>query len=192
MHEHPERFGSATPAADAPLLTTSPEDFTRWIGELTGRLRLPSEAEWEYVARAGSTARYWWGDAFEDAQCWHAGNARGPMSVELHARAPNAFGLIDTLGNCYELTADSNPDWRRRLPPEAHDYRAGPDDHLPRRPRGLVANVLRGGDVWSHAPRLRAAHRRFYAVGAILLFGVRLVQGLHAEREPPQDSYSST
>ena len=74
--------------------------YTAWLGaRLRTRFRLPSEAEYEYAARAGSTTRYPWGD---QADASKAAGDIGPVG-----RFPaNAFGLYDMSGNIAELTSD--------------------------------------------------------------------------------------
>jgi formylglycine-generating enzyme required for sulfatase activity len=76
--------------------------------------RLPTEAEWEYACRAGSTSRFPFGDNKSDADefVWHAGNS----GDKLHAVGqlkPNAFGLYDMNGNAWEFCADI---WVERRP----------------------------------------------------------------------------
>ena len=84
-------------------------EYGRWLSQKTGKTyRLPTEAEWEYAARAGATAAT---PADLDAQSWHAGNAEDtPHKVGL--KKPNAFGLYDMLGNVAEWTLDEYSDKR--------------------------------------------------------------------------------
>lgn len=64
-------------------------------------VRLPTEAEWEYLARAGSPHRFWWGEEFHPAHAVFIGTAPAPRDP----RRQNAWGLIDTLGNVCEWTS---------------------------------------------------------------------------------------
>jgi formylglycine-generating enzyme required for sulfatase activity len=78
-------------------------EYCRWLSERTGKAyRLPTEAEWEYAARAGATAAQ---PADLDPHAWHRGNSDfKPQPVG--TRSPNAFGLFDMLGNVAEWTLD--------------------------------------------------------------------------------------
>jgi formylglycine-generating enzyme required for sulfatase activity len=116
------------PRADEPVACVNWEDardYAAWLAKRTGKpYRLPSEAEWEYAARAGTTTPFPWGDA-ADAPCragnvydvsGAAANGFGWDSFDCddgHGRvapvgrfAANAFGLHDVLGNLWEWTAD--------------------------------------------------------------------------------------
>lgn len=67
--------------------------------------RLPFEAEWEYMARAGTKTRYHWGDTFDPAKVWYSENSPdGPHEVGL--LPPNPWGLYDVLGNVSEWCMD--------------------------------------------------------------------------------------
>ena len=134
-----------------PVVGVSFDDATRycsWAG-----LRLPSEAEWEYACRAGTTTRYHCGNRSTELRCvaWYSRVARR----RLHAvgkKAPNAFGLYDMHGNVWEWCVD---DW--------HDTYAGaPDDGQPWVDSVRQnTRVLRGGSWFgNHADYLRSACRR--------------------------------
>jgi formylglycine-generating enzyme required for sulfatase activity len=78
--------------------------FAQWLSEKSGKkIRLPTEAEWEYAARAGTqTARYW-GDSWDARHNFAAIGAMKPVG----SHQPNAFGLHDMLGNVWEWTAST-------------------------------------------------------------------------------------
>ena len=85
------------------------QEYVAWLSEKTGSAyRLMSEAEWEYVARAGTTTRYWWGDSLE----WDYANCaectdRGYGGISPTGQfPPNPFGLHDVLGNVWEWVQD--------------------------------------------------------------------------------------
>ena len=67
--------------------------------------RLPTEAEWEYAARAGSKTKYPWGDVIDDDYLWYAGNS--PREIpHVGKKKPNAWGLYDMMGNVWEWVED--------------------------------------------------------------------------------------
>jgi len=110
-------------------------------------LRLPSEAEWEYAARAGSESD--WPSAV-DAFAWHAGNAEG-SAHPVGTKRPNAFGLHDTLGNVREWCEDG---------PRPRDADA-PGDGTAWDHEGEFVRVLRGGG-WMNPPASSNWVRREY------------------------------
>jgi formylglycine-generating enzyme required for sulfatase activity len=116
--------------------------------------RLPTEAEWEYACRAGTTTAYAFGDpARMDASAWHKGNSGG-HSHEVGERPPNAWGLFDMTGNVWEWCADYKEpyaDSKPRVDPR------GPDTGTMR--------IFRGGCWMSTPPMLRAAHRELFGCG---------------------------
>jgi formylglycine-generating enzyme required for sulfatase activity len=70
------------------------------------RFRLPTEIEWEYACRAGTTTAYYWGNSFDDRYAWTLRNSRGAIQ-EVGTRLPNAWGLYDMSGNLWEWCEDS-------------------------------------------------------------------------------------
>ena len=104
--------------------------------------RLPTEAEWEYACRAGSTAQYYYGDDAGGLRpyAWFEGNSDGhPHPVA--QRKPNAWNLFDMAGNVWEWCNDYYA---------AKYYRESPTDN-PRGPKEGEKRVLRGG-AWSATP----------------------------------------
>jgi sulfatase modifying factor 1 len=111
-----------------PVVCVSWEDAQGYIGWLNGKVnfnrsvdgpyRLPSESEWEYAARAGSTTLYYWGDVASHERanyglehCYPCGVAkqgrdRWYFTSPVGAFPPDAFGLYDALGNVWQWTAD--------------------------------------------------------------------------------------
>jgi formylglycine-generating enzyme required for sulfatase activity len=85
-------------------------DYAAWLSQQTGkRYRLPSEAEWEYAARAGTETAYWWGNEMKPgfANCMSCGARRDSRQTEpVGSFKPNPFGIYDTSGNAREWVQD--------------------------------------------------------------------------------------
>lgn len=82
--------------------------FCKWLSAKTGKFyRLPTEAEWEYACRAGSSTQYSFGDDVSklDEYAWYSGNS-GEKYQKIGQKEPNAFGLYDMHGNVAEWTMD--------------------------------------------------------------------------------------
>lgn len=102
-----------------PMANVSWDDaqaYVTWLSNKTGRkYRLPTEAEWEYAARAGSKTRYWWGDTHGSgrANCTDCGvQWSGRSAAPIGSFEPNPYGLYDVHGNVWEWTADCwNPSY---------------------------------------------------------------------------------
>jgi formylglycine-generating enzyme required for sulfatase activity len=95
-----------------PVVNVSAEDaeaYVDWLNQVAGPgWRLPSEAEWEYAARAGTTTARYWGDGFEQAKRYaHASGRLLGGTVPVDGRLPNGFGLHDMPGNVWEWTAET-------------------------------------------------------------------------------------
>jgi formylglycine-generating enzyme required for sulfatase activity len=84
--------------------------YIDWLVKKTGKsYRLPSEAEWEFAARAGTTTEYWWGDKLgvNQAVCQDCGSIYdGEKTARVGSFPENKFGLFDTLGNVWEWVED--------------------------------------------------------------------------------------
>lgn len=104
------------------------------------RFRLPTEAEWEYACRAGSTTRFSFGDEVDDLDryAWHGENSGG-RTWAVRLKEPNAWGLYDMHGNVWEWCYD----WFDRF-----YYKDAPAED-PTGPDTGRRRVLRGGS-WSH------------------------------------------
>lgn len=120
--------------ASLPVVSVTWHDAQAFVATLnrrekTTRYRLPTEAEWEYAARAGSEANRPFAPAALDAHAWHLGNS-GDRPQPVASRRPNAWGLHDMLGNAWEWVADHyQPDYYAKSPaadpagPETGDRR---------------------------------------------------------------------
>ena len=158
---------------DRPVINVSWEDawdYIDWLNDKTGgNYRLPTEAEWEYAARAGSTTLYSWGNDFGRKRANCVNQSKGsPVNVYLmrdfdeicHDRwkytapvgkfKPNAWGLHDMHGNVWEWTQDC-------LHP---DYEGAPDDGRAWiRGGDCRARIVRGGSWDEGAHHLRSSYR---------------------------------
>ena len=153
---------SRTVGDDRPVTMCSWTDATDFMAVVNRRFgdqlpkglvfRLPTEAEWEYACRAGTTGPWSFGAnaALADAHMWHDGNSRGPQPVG--GKLPNAWGFHDMLGNVYEWC------W---------DYAGGAEINgdITIDPLGLapghswLAHVIKGGSYHDPASKNRIANR---------------------------------
>lgn len=114
-------------------------------------VRLPTEAEWEYVARAGSTTRYSFGDdvAGLDAHGWFTGNAAG-NDPPVGAKKPNPWGLYDIHGYLWEWCLDVGHENYQQAPTDGTAWLKGG------KPK---QRVLRGGSWKDKAEKLTSSYR---------------------------------
>ena len=133
-----------------PVTNVSWNDVQEFIGILNQAAglarpyRLPTEAEWEYAARAGTTGERYASDV--DAIAWHGGNG-GRRSHPVGEKTPNAFGVHDTLGNVWEWVQD----WYGSYSEGSVTDPVGPSEGSYR--------VIRGGSWLFHGFDCRAAYR---------------------------------
>jgi formylglycine-generating enzyme required for sulfatase activity len=176
--EQYERVMGSNPSgfkgAQLPVENVSWEDameFCRKLSELSaersaGRVyRLPTEAEWEYACRAGSTTKWSFGDAESSLgdYAWFPGNA-GSKTHPVGQKKPNAWGLYDMHGNVWEWCSD----WSRR------EYTTTAVDD-PTGPAIGSLRVIRGGGWYGDARGCRSAYRhRFTPALRLDFLGFRL------------------
>ena len=138
-----------------PVINVSWKDATayaQWLSERTGQqYRLPTEAEWEYAGRAGSTTKYSFGDDVSQLReyAWYGGNSE-KITHPGGQRKPNVWGLYDMHGNVWEWVED---DWHADYEGAPTDGKAWIDE-----PRG-ANRVFRGGSWSSDAHDCRSASR---------------------------------
>ena len=197
MGSNPSQFEAC--GAECPVERVSWDDVQGFIRRLNGRAggshyRLPTEAEWEYAARAGSEGDTYAGDMrilgrnnapVLDGIAWYGGNSGVSYSGgygcsdwegkqnrsercgphPVGRKKPNAWGLHDMLGNVWEWVED----WHGEYPGGAVTDPEGPSTSSSR--------VARGGSWNSYARYCRAAYRGSYSPGARSLYiGLRLLR----------------
>jgi formylglycine-generating enzyme required for sulfatase activity len=168
---------------DRPVIHVSWADaqaLVEWLTAGTGRrFHLPSEAEWEYAARGGTSSLYWWGDV-ADPNLANTATNTGKDTWEATApvgRFPaNPFGLYDVLGNAWEIVADC------RHP----DYTGAPTDGSAWIGKDCDSRVVRGGFFGSISRGMQAAARaavgeQFDSSG----LGFRLAEAVSAKKSGP-------
>jgi formylglycine-generating enzyme required for sulfatase activity len=158
--------------------------YTNWLTTRTGqRYRLPSEAEWEYAARAGSPTRYFFGENEADLCLYGNGADRtsaflwgnhlcadgvGVQTSEVGKYRPNKFGLYDTIGNAFEWVQDC---WNST-------YSGAPNDGSAWLSGDCNNRVIRGG-AWDNGPKdLRSAFRSTFGLNPKDTIGFRVVRDL--------------
>ena len=164
MGTNPSRFSECGPRCPVENVTFA--DVQRFLAALnappdnTVVFRLPTEAEWEYACRAGTTTPFATGDTLTTAQANYNGkrpygNAEPGMSRERPTRAagfpPNPWALVDLHGNVWEWTAD----WYGAYPSE--------DISDPRGAASGETRVIRGGSWQTEAANTRCAARSTHA-----------------------------
>ena len=138
-----------------PVAYVSWEDavaYTGWLSEQTGeRYRLPSEAEWEYAARAGTVTKYSWGNEIgrNRANCHACGSQYGRQTAPVGSFAPNGWGLHDMHGNVSEWVQDCSNSSYRGAPADGSAWESG----------GCSLRVFRGGSRDYDLHHLRSASR---------------------------------
>lgn len=150
-----------------PVIGVSWEDaqrYSEWLTQETGREhRLPSEAEWEYAARAGTGTAYWWGKGIDRSRANYGkdgccgglavGADRWEFTAPIKSFEPNPWGLYDTAGNVWEWTQDCY---------QGNYSEAPTDGSIVVGPEFCAKHPVRGGSWDSDRARLRSAARFAY------------------------------
>ncbi len=173
-----------------PVINVSWQDakeYAQWLGQQKGkRFRLPTEAEWEYAARAGSRTTFSFKSPLTIGKANYVGDRhhfanysftdyekKSPgKSMSVGSFQPNAFGLYDIHGNVSEWVEDSYHD----------NYKGAPSDGSAWERRNSKKRVVRGGSWNSPSVTLRSSNRQYGTSGNWNL-GFRLVQDISEEVE---------
>jgi len=171
-----------------PVIYVSYEDITTqfipWLNMTTGQtFRLPSEAEWEYASRAGTTTKYFWGDDIDCSKAQYGRNepkegvrpagecsASYDGTVEVKSFSANNFGLYDMHGNVWELVEDCYHNSYKDAPQNGSAWLNG---------ECQFETVIRGGNWFTSPVYLRSADRNGLSkTHRDMLVGFRLAQDL--------------
>jgi formylglycine-generating enzyme required for sulfatase activity len=167
-----------------PVTRVSHHDCKRFIGKLNrqgkGTYRLPTEEEWEYVCRAGTTTAYSFGDTIDCTKAMFANNSlkcsdcievsksRGfklDLPAPVKSYPPNPWGFYDMHGNVWEWVADAY-----------HGYLALDDGVQPGREIAWDTRIKRGGSWFMHGHYCRSANRAWaHPGGKFKTTGFRVV-----------------
>ena len=182
---NPNRVASGLGSGDCPVINVSWDDiraYLAWLNGVTNKdYHLPSEAEWEYAARAGTQTPFWWGSSINPEQANYDGNysyGGGPKgayrlkTLPVKSFEPNPWGLYQVHGNVWEWVEDG---W--------HSYADKPDaikaDGSLWITLGGKQRAIRGGSWGSTPDRLRSASRNWSAVDVRYdLIGFRVARTL--------------
>lgn len=167
MGSNPSKFKGRT----NPVETVSWDDAQRFIRKLNSKedkkYRLPTEAEWEYACRAGSSTAYYYGDDKNrlSQYAWYDGNS-GEQTRPGGQLKPNAWGLYDMYGNVWEWVQDWYDDKYYSKSPSIN----------PTGPSTGSARIMRGGSWYDGAENCRSALRLVGSPGfRHFVYGFRLV-----------------
>lgn len=158
MGDSPSHFKDGPDAPRRPVEQVSWDDIQRFLQRLQAMLppgceaALPTEAQWEYAARAGTTTAYWWGDEpdglranldISNSKDWDDESGTSPVDQY----PPNSWGLHDMHGNVWEWCADDLRSYADRA------------EHNPTGSTGGDARAVRGGSWIDHPSLARSACR---------------------------------
>lgn len=163
--------------ATHPVIFVSWDDayyYTKWLSEETGeKYRLPSEAEWEYMASTGKKSTFWWGYDEEPnrAHCFGCGTGFDPRKpTKVGSFGANAFGIYDTSGNVSEWIHDC---WHK-------NYKGAPKNAEVWEGGDCSYRSVRGGAYSSPPQSIQNVKRdKFKSDKAYDHIGIRLIRNVH-------------
>jgi formylglycine-generating enzyme required for sulfatase activity len=130
------------------------QQYVKWLGKTTGKsFRLPTEAEWEYAARGGTSTPYWWGTQMRkgNADCKECGEPWNPKApTDVGSFAPNPYGLYDMNGSVWEWVSDC---WH-------NSYKGAPANDTTWDDPNCRVRVIRGGS-WADGASYMLSSTRF-------------------------------
>ena len=155
------------------------QNYVKWLSRKTGKqYRLLTEAEWEYVARAGTTTRYWWGNSTQPngiiANCDGCGSTQdNRQTAIITSFNANPFGLYNIAGNVFEWVEDCYHENYNNAPVTGAAWSCDNVESY------AVKRVLRGGGWSSPIEQVRSASRKkAYPVTQLNDYGVRVARSL--------------
>jgi formylglycine-generating enzyme required for sulfatase activity len=159
MSNNPSNFKNCDDCPVESVSWNDVQEFIKKLNQMTGKnFRLPTEAEWEYAARGGTTTRFYTGNCLSTQQANYDGNypASGCSSgtyrqktLSVGSFSPNGFGLYDMHGNVWEWCSD----WYGT-------YSSGTQTN-PKGPSTGAYRVIRGGSWYGYAKLCRVSYRNF-------------------------------
>ena len=170
--DHYKKLGSVLTNENHPIVGISWHDavaYAEWLSQQTGKqYRLPTEAEWEYAARASTETKYWWGNDIgsNKANCDGCGSRwDNKQTAPVGSFSANPYGLYDTVGNVWEWNAD----------PWHGNYEGAPTDGRVWEGGDESSRVLRGGSWYYNPSNVRTAFRiRDYPDYRYVSYGFRV------------------
>ena len=155
----PRLSPASNPSPASPVRDVSWDDaqvYLKWLTTTSGKpYRLPTEAEWEYAARGGTSSRFWWGEqmALGKADCKDCGPPwRSETPGKAGSFAPNPWGLYDVNGSVWEWVSDC---WH-------NSFKDAPSDAKSWETPNCSVRVIRGGSWREGAPYMVSSSRFKY------------------------------
>ena len=173
MGTNPSRFQNNPQNPVEKISWNDAQAFCRKLSQITGKTyRLPTEAEWEYACRAGTTTRFYFGDDANQLgdYAWYYGNSQG-TTHPVGQKKPNAWGLYDMSGNVWEWCEDDWHDNYIGAPTDGSAWITNNNDN------DYDYRIPRGGS-WYNIPNLcRSAFRNYNYRRLFFNVGFRVVCG---------------